>query len=173
MTEFHRLIEQEIPRLRRYARALVRNHVHADDLVQDTLVRALTKKHLWEPGSNMRAWLFTLMHNQHVNAVRRAMREGTAVDIEECRSALPAVTDPEGSRKLRELDRALGCLSDEQRQVVLLIGLEGFQYDETAAILGIPVGTVRSRLSRTRNELRRLLEVDETRLSTGFRARAA
>ena len=76
MTEFRARIEEEIPRLRRYARALTRNGSRSDDLIQDTLVRALAKEHLWEPGTNMRAWLFTIMHNQNVNAVRSAMREG-------------------------------------------------------------------------------------------------
>jgi RNA polymerase sigma-70 factor (ECF subfamily) len=88
MTEFRARIEEEIPRLRRYARALTRNGSRCDDLVQDTLVRgassgALAKEHLWQPGTNMRAWLFTIMHNQNVNAVRSAMREGKTVDIEE------------------------------------------------------------------------------------------
>src|SRR5438270_2643614 len=76
MTEFRARIEEEIPRLRRYARALTRNGSRCDDLVQDTLVRALAKEHLWQPGTDMRAWLFTIMHNQNVNAVRSAMREG-------------------------------------------------------------------------------------------------
>src|SRR5437588_11771710 len=81
MTDFHHRLEQEIPRLRRYARALTRNAVRADDLVQETLVRALRKEHLWQAGTNLRAWLFTIMHNQNVNDVRRAMRDDT-VDLE-------------------------------------------------------------------------------------------
>ena len=74
MSKFHNLVEQEIPRLRRYARALTRNADRADDLVQDTLLRAVAKAHLWQPGTDLRAWLFTVMHNQHINAVRREMR---------------------------------------------------------------------------------------------------
>jgi RNA polymerase sigma-70 factor, ECF subfamily len=80
MSEFHRLIEQQIPRLRRYARALTRNRDRADDLVQDTLSRALDKQHLWQPGTNLGAWLFTIMHNQNVNNVRRDARESAAVE---------------------------------------------------------------------------------------------
>src|SRR5215216_3642392 len=76
MTTFHRQVEEQIPRLRRYARALTRNPERADDLVQDTLVRALAKQHLWQPDTNLRAWLFTLMHNQNVNNVRQSIREG-------------------------------------------------------------------------------------------------
>ena len=79
MSEFHSLLEAEIPRLRRYARALVRDRDRADDLVQDTLMRALAKQHLWEPGTNLRAWLFTLMHNLHVNLVRQAVDEAQAL----------------------------------------------------------------------------------------------
>jgi RNA polymerase sigma-70 factor, ECF subfamily len=168
MADFNQLIEQQIPRLRRYARALTRNPERADDLVQDTMVRALAKQHFWQPGTNIRAWLFTLMHNQNVNTIRRAIREGVSVDMEELSSPLIATTDPTASRKLFELDRAIGQVPLEQRQVVLLVGLEGMSYAETAAILDIPVGTVRSRLSRGRDSLRRLMDVmaDARRLDT-------
>jgi RNA polymerase sigma-70 factor (ECF subfamily) len=161
MSEFHRLIEQQIPRLRRYARALTRNRDRADDLVQDTLSRALDKQHLWQPGTNLGAWLFTIMHNQNVNNVRRDVREFTAVEIERVSTTLPATTDPSASRKMVELDRALAQLPLGQRQVILLVGLEGMSYEDTAGILGVPVGTVRSRLSRGRDTLRELLDMEE------------
>ena len=83
MSEFGSLVEREIPRLRRYARALTRNAERADDLVQETLLRAISKRHLWQMGTDLRAWLFTIMHNQHVNLVRRAVRDETAIDIEQ------------------------------------------------------------------------------------------
>ena len=159
VSNFHDLVEREIPRLRRYARALTRNGERADDLVQDTLLRALDKAQLWKPGTDLRAWLFTIMHNQYVNAVRRAMREDGAVDIEQMSSSLAATTDPTGSRQLYELDRALGFLPQEQRAVILLVGLEGMSYETAAEVLSIPIGTVRSRLSRGRDALRRLLGV--------------
>jgi RNA polymerase sigma-70 factor, ECF subfamily len=159
VAKFHELVEREIPRLRRYARALTRNADRADDLVQDTLLRALAKAHLWQPGTDLRAWLFTVMHNQHVNMVRRAMRDDNAVDIEQMSSSLVATTDPTGARQLRELDRALGCLPDEQREVILLVGLEGMSYETAAEVLSVPIGTVRSRLSRGRDALRRLMEL--------------
>ena len=159
MSEFHRLIEEQIPRLRRYARALTRNPDRADDLIQDTLVRALAKQHLWQPDTNLRAWLFTLMHNQNVNSVRRSSREGTAVDVDQISSALVATTDPTASRKLLELERALGRLPVEQREAILLVGLEGLAYEEAAAILSVPIGTVRSRLSRGRDSLRLLMDM--------------
>ena len=161
MSEFHRLIEQQIPRLRRYARALTRNRDRADDLVQDTLSRALDKQHLWQPGTNLGAWLFTIMHNQNVTNVRRDARKSAAVDIERVSPTLPATTDPSASRKVVELDRALARLPLGQRQVILLVGLEGMSYEDTAGILSIPVGTVRSRLSRGRDTLRQLLDVEE------------
>jgi RNA polymerase sigma-70 factor (ECF subfamily) len=161
MSEFHRLIEQQIRRLRRYAGALTRNRDRADDLVQDTLSRALDKQHLWQPGTNLGAWLFTIMHNQNVNNVRRDVREFTAVEIERVSTTLPATTDPSASRKMVELDRALARLPLGQRQVILLVGLEGMSYEDTAGILDIPVGTVRSRLSRGRDTLRELLDMEE------------
>ena len=161
MSDFNDLLEAQIPRLRRYARALLRDVTRADDLVQDTIVRALAKQHLWQPGSNLRAWLFTLMHNQHVNNVRQGRREKTAVDFDEISSTLIATTDPTAACQLRELDRGLARLPEEQREVILLVGLEGIRYDEAAAILNVPIGTVRSRLFRGRESLRKLMDMDE------------
>ena len=160
MSEFYCLVEQEIPRLRRYARALTRGSDRGDDLVQDTLLRALTKLHLWQPGTDIRAWLFTIMHHQYVNRVRREMREAGTVDVEHISSTLVATTDPTARRQLVELDRALAQLSAEQREVLLLVGLEGMDYQSVAQILGVPIGTVRSRLSRGRERLRELIGRD-------------
>ena len=161
MSQFHRLVEREIPRLRRYARALTRRADRADDLVQETLVRAIAKSDLWQAGTDIRAWLFTIMHNQHVNMVRRAMRDDATVDIEQMSSSLMAITDPTASRQLRELDTALARLPAEQREVILLVGLEGMSYEAAAQILEVPVGTVRSRLSRGRDALRQLMDMPE------------
>src|ERR1700682_5451374 len=88
MNDFARLLEVEIPRLRRYARALTRDVSRADDLVQSCLTRAVAKQHLWQPGTDLRAWLFTILHNQHVNVVRRGVREGNNVELTEA-STLP------------------------------------------------------------------------------------
>ena len=159
MSEFECLVEREIPRLRRYARALTRNAARADDLVQDTLLRAISKSHLWEFGTDLRAWLFTIMHNQHVNVVRRAVRDENAVDIEQLSTPLIANSDPTASWQLLELEGALGCIAEEQREVILLVGLEGMSYEDAAQILNVPVGTVRSRLSRGRDALRKLLDM--------------
>ena len=161
MSDFHNLVESEIPRLRRYARALTRSADRADDLVQEVLIRAISKAHLWQTGTDIRAWLFTIMHNQYVNMVRRAMREETTIDIEQMSSSLVATTDPTASCQLREIERALTCLPDEQREVILLVGLEGMSYEAAAQVLSVPVGTVRSRLSRGREALRRLMDMPE------------
>ena len=161
MSDFNRRLEREIPGLRRYARALTRNMVPADDLVQETLLRAVQKQHLWEPGTDLRAWLFTIMHNQYVNMVRRAMRDEATVDIEQMSSFLVATTDPTASRQLRELEGALARLPEEQCEVILLVGLEGMSYESAAQILSVPVGTIRSRLSRGREALRRLMDLPE------------
>ena len=102
MIEFHRLVEQEIPRLRRYARALTRNADRADDLVQETLTRTIDKAHLWQTGTDIRAWLFTIMHNQNVNMVRRAIRDEAGIDIQQISASFVATTDPTASRQLYE-----------------------------------------------------------------------
>ena len=161
MSEFCREIEEQIPRLRRYARALTRNTTRADDLVQICLTRALAKSHLWQPGTNLRAWLFTILHNVHVNEVRRALREGVAVPVEDAAPLMTAPASQDASLQLRDLDRAMARLAEEQRQVLLLVGLEGMQYEEAAMVLQIPVGTVRSRLSRGRAALKILMGMSE------------
>jgi RNA polymerase sigma-70 factor (ECF subfamily) len=101
------------------------------------------------------------MHNQNVNNVRRDIRESGTLGIETISVALPATTDPTASRQMFELERALAQLPLEQRQVILLVGLEGISYEDAAGILLIPVGTVRSRLSRGRDALRKLLDMEE------------
>lgn len=143
-----------IPRLRRYARALVGERARADDLVQDTLERAWAKLHLFRTGTDMRAWLFTVMHNVHVNQIRAA-RE--TVEFDE--TALEGVaSEPRGDRlDVRDLERALQRLPVEQRQVLLFVALEDMSYDEAARALGVPIGTVMSRLSRARERLRALM----------------
>jgi RNA polymerase sigma-70 factor (ECF subfamily) len=166
MTEIQKRIEAEIPRLRRYARALTRDATVADDLVQECLTRALSKLNLWREGSNLLAWLFTILHNQHVNHVRRSIRPAALVEFDE---AAPVMSQPASQEKrleLCDLDRARGQLPADQRAAILLIGLEGMPYAEIGAVLGIPVGTVRSRLSRGRQALRELMGVEADQRST-------
>ncbi len=159
MADIYRSIEAEIPRLRRYARALARDVAAADDLVQDCLARALGKLHLWQEGTDLRAWLFTILHNQYVNQVRRAVREGAAVGLSETEPMLTRAPHQGRRLELRDLERAMAKLPEEQRSVILLVGLEGMRYEEVAEVLDVPVGTVRSRLSRGREALRRLMGI--------------
>lgn len=150
-----RLIIEHIPRLRRYARALVGDRYVADDLVQDTLERAWNKFYLWRPGSDLRAWLFTIMHNVFVNETRRRRYE-----LEQLMEEVPpvAVRPTQSERlELRDVDRALRALPIEQREVVLLVAVEQFSYEEVSGALDIPIGTVMSRLSRGRARMRHLL----------------
>src|SRR5438045_8598034 len=150
MDEAQRLVEL-IPRLRRYARALVGDRANADDLVQDTLERAWTKLHLYRQGTDLRAWLFTVMHNVHVNRVR-ATRVNDPLEDE-----MPELAQ-RGTQAdallVRDLDRAIARLPADQRAVLLLVTLEEMSYEEVARTLGIPIGTVMSRLSRARETLR-------------------
>jgi len=147
-------IVELIPRLRRYARALAGDRAAADDLVQDTLERAWAKLHLYRRGTDLRAWLFTVMHNVYVNQLRAA-RPGVQLDEEMPELSQPArETD---ALELRDLDLAIGRLPPEQREVLLLVVLEDMSYEEAAGTLGIPIGTVMSRLARAREKLRTML----------------
>jgi RNA polymerase sigma-70 factor, ECF subfamily len=158
MSDHEGLITQQIPRLRRYARALTGDRSAADDLVQDTLERALSRFHLWRRGSDLRAWLFTIMHNIYVNQVRARVRQHQEAMEEAAAESLQA-HEPDWV-EIRAIGDALARLPDEQRSVLLLVGLEQFTYDEAARILDIPVGTVMSRLSRGRERLRVLIGSD-------------
>lgn len=156
MPELRALIEEQIPRLRRYARALTGDRSSADDLVQDTLERALSRFHLWRHGSDLRAWLFTIMHNIFINQARTRLRQRH--ESLEATAALDAMQAPDPDwLQLRDLDSALAQLPHEQRTVLLLVGLEQFTYEEAAQVLKIPIGTVMSRLSRGRERLRAVL----------------
>jgi RNA polymerase sigma-70 factor (ECF subfamily) len=160
---FLELLEQQIPRLRRYAFALHRsNRARADDLVQDTLVRAIAKQHLWKPGTNLQGWLFTLMHHQNVNDVRRSVvRQDLSYSVEEFHDTLASASDTSASLQLRDLDRAMARLPIERREIILLVALEGMSYEAVAKLLGIPIGTVRSRISRGRVMLRQMMDTGE------------
>jgi RNA polymerase sigma-70 factor (ECF subfamily) len=150
----HQILEH-VPRLRRYARALIGDRYAADDLVQDTLERAWNKFHLWRPGSDLRAWLFTIMHNVFVNQVRSKRSE-----IEKTMEELPDVAvraSQSDSLEIADVERALRALPDEQREVLLLVAIEEMTYDEASRALAIPIGTVMSRLSRARERMRRLI----------------
>jgi len=147
-------IVEHIPRLRRYACSLVYGDAQAaDDLVQDCLARALSRAKYWEQGTDLRAWLFTIMHNVNVNQVRRNINGPKFVNLPD---EIPASESSTAEKRLelRELNQAIAELPIEQREVLLLVSLEGLRYREVAEILEMPEGTVMSKLSRARQKLR-------------------
>jgi RNA polymerase sigma-70 factor, ECF subfamily len=154
----HRDIQCVLPNLRRYARSLTHDAVDADDLVQECLARALGKLQLWKSGTDLRAWLLRILHNEYVSQIRRAARQGTALDWREYESSLTCAPTQIEHLEIRELAQALTSLPKEQRKAVLMIGLTS-DYYEAASACKVPVGTIRSRLSRGRKALRIMLGV--------------
>jgi RNA polymerase sigma-70 factor (ECF subfamily) len=154
-------IVKHIPRLRRYARALTGDRARADDLVQDTLERAMVKFHLWRPDSDLRAWMFTIMHNLYVNQLRTQPAD-MSVDLDDETNHVAVRPTQSDQLEVRDVQAALLQLPEEQREVLLLVGLEQLSYAEAAAILGVPAGTVMSRLSRARARLRQVMEDDSS-----------
>lgn len=152
-----RAILAELPRLRRYARAMLGDRAAADDLVQDTLERAWSRIAQWRPGSDLRAWLFGIMHNLRIDQLRRNGLPTASLDEEEVAevSVRPTQSD---LLEVMDLETALRQLPDEQREVLLLVALEEMSYADIAASLGIPIGTVMSRLSRGRERLRVVMD---------------
>ena len=152
-----------IPRLRRYARVLTNDATRADDLVQETLARGWEKRRLWAAGTDLRAWLFTIMHNLFVNQRAASLRDAQNVSLDEERESggawqLPVRATQYAHVELIEVLRELGRLPPDQREVLMLAAVEEMRYDEIAAVLAIPIGTVMSRLSRAREKLRRAID---------------
>jgi len=141
-----------LPRLRRYARALTGDSASADDLVQDTVERGWSRIGQWRPDGDLRAWLFGIMHNLHIDQLRRSPPPAAELADDDLPQA-PA----SAALDMRDLERALQRLPATQREVLLLVALEDMRYEDVAATLGIPLGTVMSRLSRARENLRRLM----------------
>ena len=157
-------VEPHIPALRRYAWALLRDDQSADDLVQDCLERAVGRWHLRRRDGSLRAWLFAILHNQFVSGRRRQKRRGTPIALEDMPAEPMASADPEQVLAFRDLMAGLDELPEEQRAVVLLVGVEDLSYEETARALGVPIGTVMSRLSRGRERLRRYMAGERSAL---------
>jgi RNA polymerase sigma factor (sigma-70 family) len=157
------LIEPLIPALRRYAYALVRDHTAADDLVQDTLERALLHWSSRRHEGDLRAWLFAILRNLHVGRHRQNLRRGTVVDIDE--DELPETAAGQDIvLETRDVLAALDQLPEEQKSLLLLVGVEDFSYEEAAKVLGVPIGTVMSRLSRARRRLRSIVDGERVTL---------
>ena len=150
---FHENVQAAIPSLRRYARALTRNADIADDLVQDTLVRALRSEHLFH-GGEVRSWLYTILTNLNRNRLRSLARRPALSPIED--NDAPDMAGPEAGG--RDIERALATLVDDQRAALLLVVLEGLSYREVAEVQGVPIGTVMSRLARARAQIKSFLD---------------
>jgi RNA polymerase sigma-70 factor, ECF subfamily len=150
-----------LPRLRRYARVLTGDVNRADDLVQDTLARAWEKRGLWQAGSDLRAWLFTIMHNVHVNqfAIRRRELAESSIDADDGPVAgweIPVRATQSDRVELAEVLVCIGRLPIDQREVLMLAAVEELRYEDIARVQGVPIGTVMSRLNRAREKLRRM-----------------
>ena len=153
VTGFRQSVEATIPALRRYARALTREPETADDLVQDTLVRALRSEHLFH-GGNVRSWLYTILTNLNRNRLRSLARRPALTPLED--NDAPDQAGPEAGG--RDIERALATLAEDQRAALLLVVLEGLTYREVAEVQGVPIGTVMSRLARARMQIKAYLD---------------
>lgn len=151
---------EHLPAMRAFAISLTRNAAVADDMVQDTLVKAWTNIEKFQPGSNMRAWLFTILRNTYYSNRRKAKREVADVDgvLTNNLAEKPA---HDGRMQLADFRKAMDKLSDEQREALLLVGASGFSYEEAAEMCGVAVGTIKSRTNRARKELAVLLGYHE------------
>jgi len=150
---FKKSVEATVPALRRYARALTRDADVADDLVQDTLVRALRSEHLFH-GGEVRSWLYTILTNLNRNRLRSLARRPILLPLED--NDTTDLTGPEAGG--RDIERALGTLVEDQRSALLLVVLEGLTYREVAEVQGVPIGTVMSRLARARVQIKNYLD---------------
>jgi len=163
-----------IPRLRRYARVLTGESSRADDLVQETLARAWEKRRLWAAGTDLRAWLFTIMHNVFVNQRALARRDAQNVSIDADDDGggawqIPVRATQQTRVELMEVLREVGRLPTDQRAVLVLAAVEEMRYEEIAAVLSIPIGTVMSRLSRAREKLRRATQMPAAETTAGLK----
>src|SRR5262245_43110775 len=156
--ELSQLIELEIPRLRRYAMFLARDPEKADDLVQECLVRAIDNIDKFQPGTNIRSWLMTILHNIFVNETKKRRPLLTQDGVIE--RATPIEGGQEARHQMRDVQRAFEALSWQHRQIIWFICVEQMDYNEVARQLDVPVGTVRSRLCRAREHLKRLMELE-------------
>jgi RNA polymerase sigma-70 factor (ECF subfamily) len=153
MSSFRQDVEANVPALRRYARALTRDAELADDLVQDTLVRALRSEHLFH-GGEIRSWLFTILTNLNRNRLRSLARRPLTATLDD--NDAPDSAGPEAGG--RDISRALELLVEDQKQALLLVVLEGLSYREVADVQGVPIGTVMSRLARARAQIKAYLD---------------
>ncbi len=158
MDEIASLLEPQIPGLRRYAWALLRDDEAADDLVQDTLERAISRWHQRRQDGDLRAWLFTIQRNLFLNGLRQRRQRGLQVGVETLEQVAAPDGHADGSAGVKDILGGLDALPEEQRSVLLLVGVEDLSYEQAARVLDVPIGTVMSRLSRARERMRRFME---------------
>jgi RNA polymerase sigma-70 factor, ECF subfamily len=152
--EFHRELPQSLPRLWRFALRLTRHHADAEDLVQRCYLRALERRHQWQPGSSLISWLFAIIHSIWINELRSAQRrrEGSLsaeIELDEVADPSPSA-DPEYQLIFKQVVNSVQALPEAQRVVMMLIAVEGLSYREAADVLDVPIGTIMSRLARAR-----------------------
>ncbi len=157
MNQVYAEIEDFIPQLRRYALALSHNPVAADDLIQESVARALMKSDLFNAGTNLRAWLFTIMHNIHISNTRRQKHIGMPIDPDIAAATLSTQPSQEAPLVMKALNKAMQVIPDTQRVAVIMAGVEGMSYEEISQHLDVPIGTIKSRVSRGRDALRKAL----------------
>lgn len=158
LDEIASLLEPQIPGLRRYAWALLRGDEAADDLVQDTLERAISRWHQRRQDGDLKAWLFAIQRNLFLNSLRQRRQRGLQVGVETLDQVAAPDGHADGSAGVKDILTGLDALPEEQRSVLLLVGVEDLSYEQAARVLDVPIGTVMSRLSRARERMRRFME---------------
>lgn len=148
------LLQEQLPALRRFALSLTHNADSADDLLQDSLLRALVNIEKFKTGTNLRSWLFTIMHNIFCDTHRRRQRRGQQVPLEDWQDRLPQPAQQPQMIRLREVANSFDALSRDQRALLVMVGVEGHSHERAAAHFGVALGTIKSRLSRARDKLR-------------------
>ncbi len=156
-------LPDHLPAVTRFARSLTRNAADGDDLLQDTVERALSRAHQFQEGTNLRAWLFTICRSVFLNSRRKAAARMVHVEFEDIHSAIPAELDQEIAMEFEDVKAAFATLPLQDRAVIALVTLEGLKYEEAAQVLDVPVGTIRSRLSRARSKLMDRLEPSDSK----------
>lgn len=154
---FRQELTDLIPHLRAFARSLCGNATLADDVAQDAMLKAWKAREKFKPGSNLKAWTFTILRNQFYSIKRRSWR-ATSLDQEVAEQTIVARSDQEKVVELNELRRGLDSLKDDQREALILVGASGLSYEEAAEICGCAVGTIKSRVSRARKSLETIMD---------------
>lgn len=166
-------LETEIPHLRRFARSLVGAPDKADDLVQDTLERAIRRQASFEPGTSLRAWLFTILRNLHIDQCRKVQRQGETVEVDDRDAALAMAPDQTARAEFRDFEACFAELPKADQDLLTMVAVDGLSYETAAEIFDVQIGTIKSRLSRARARLRDLEDYRKGRRASRRRDRLA